>query len=149
MNQFSWGHGSIFPERLLQGCFDPWPTCCHYDCNAVPPWENPHEEEPFRDAQITSGERLWEEKKCPGLRSRLLLSHLTFRRAADGEDLMLILMKASGFLGHYFWNLLRGLANRSSLLFRLVQKALITPQEIQDPAERVILVLALCFSLCL
>lgn len=48
-----------------------------------------------------------------------------------------------------FWNLLRGLANWSSLLFGWVQKAFIMPEEIPEPAECVILALALCFPLWL
>lgn len=95
------------------------------------------------------GEKLWEENKCPGLCSGLFLSYLAFRRPEDGEDITVLFMKAAGFWGQYFWNLLCGLANRSSLLFRLVQKALTMPQETPEPAERVILVLAFCFSLCL
>lgn len=66
------------------------------------------------------GEKLWEENKCPGLCSGLFLSYLAFRRPEDGEDITVLFMKAAGFWGQYFWNLLCGLANRSSLLFRLV-----------------------------
>lgn len=84
-----------------------------------------------------------------GLWSGSRLSYPTFRRLEDGEDITVLLMKTAGFLGQFFWNLLCGLADRSSLLFRLVQKALIMPLEIAEPAECVILVLALSFLLCL
>lgn len=83
-------------------------------------------------------EKLWEGNKCPGLWSGLLLSYLTFRRPEGGEDFPVVFLKAAGFLGQCFWNLLCGLANRSSLLSRLVQKPLILPQEINEPAECVI-----------
>lgn len=66
-----------------------------------------------------------------------------------GRILRCYLWRLQVFLGQFFWNLLCGLADRSSLLFRLVQKALIMPLEIAEPAECVILVLALSFLLCL
>lgn len=99
-----------------------------------------------------TGEKLWEENKWPEFWSGLRFSYLTLRRRQRIESKKSILCELLRHylwrlqvLEQYLWNLLFGLANRSSLLLRLVQQALIMPREVSEPAKCVSVEMPLCF----